>query len=231
MKNDLVNLFKWHTKVDIKDRDGSVATTMYVRLVGDVDYNQAQQNGLVASRKLRKLLRNTTSADYQALFLDIDERKKTDLVFGILLAEISNFRDAAVTELGDDIFDTKLPDDTLEDREKQQEAEENFVQEKTDKLRAKMEEKSLERKVELEKLAIGELRTIFVEASTNYRCLEEFGVVFKDYCIFVGTYVDSNFKNKVFSDFSEFRNASPNLKRQLTDAYLKLEISGEQLKN
>jgi len=101
---DLAQLFRWHTPVEIKDRDGSVTTTMYIRLVGDVDYNQAQQYGLVASRKLRKLLKDSNSIENQSLFLDLDERAKEDLVLGTILAEVSNFRDAALTDLGDSIL-------------------------------------------------------------------------------------------------------------------------------
>jgi hypothetical protein len=55
--------------------------------------------------------------------------------------------------------------------------------------------------------------------------------VFRDYCIFAGTYKDSGFKEKAFVDFDDFRNSAPNLKKQLSDTYLQLELSGEQLKN
>lgn len=234
MKNDLVNLFRWHTKIDIKDRDGKSAATLYIRLVGDVDYNQAQQYGLVSSRKLRKCLKDENSAVHQSLFLDVDERTNEDLLFSILLVEMHNFRDAAVADLTEAIFDTTLPEDednSLENREKQQEAEENLATEKAEKLRAKMEEKSNERRAELEKLSVEELRKIFITSSIGYRCLDEFNTTFREYCIFTGTYNDSKFKERAFLDFDEFRNISPSLKGQLVDAYLKLELSGEQLKN
>jgi hypothetical protein len=229
---DLVSLFRWNTKVDIKNRDGSILTTMYIRLVGDLDYNQAQQHSLLASRKMRKQLKDKSSVEHQSLFLDLEERPKEDLIFGILLAEITNFRDAAIEELGDLVEEIKLPDDpTLEDKERQQEAEEKAPLEKAEKIRAKMEEKSNERKAELEKFTMEALQKLFVESSTNFKCVEEFSTVFREYCVFAGTYNDSDFKIKAFSDFMEYRNSSPNLKRQLSDAYLKLELTGEQLKN
>ena len=233
MNKDLAHLFRWNSKVEIKDRENNVLDTLYVRLVGDVDYNQAQQYALVSSRKLRKKLKDTNSVEHQAIFLDVDDRKKEDIIFGILMAEVSNFRDLAVADLGTEIFEVKIPKEaeTLEDREQQQEAEENLVKEKSDKLRIKMEEKSEERKVELEKLSIKELREIFLESSINAKCLDEFSIIFREYCIFSGTYKDSTFKQKAFDDFEDFRNISPNLKRQLIDAYLQLELSGEQLKN
>lgn len=233
MKNDLANLFRWNTEVEIKDREGNVVTKLYVRLVGDVDYNQAQQYGLVASRVLRKTLKDKNSTGHKALFLDIEDRSKDELIFGILLAEISNFRDLAVADLGTEIFETKVPEDadTLEERENQQEAEEKLTNEKTEKLRTKMEEKSEERKKELEDKDVKELKEIFVESSINAKCLDEFSTAFREYCIFAGTYSDKSFKESAFNDFDEFRNTSPNLKRQLIDAYLQLELSGEQLKN
>lgn len=233
MKKDLAHLFRWNKKVEIKDREDNVLDTLYVRLVGDVDYNHAQQHALVASRKLRKKLKDTNSVDHQALFFDIDERNKEDVIFGILMAEIANFRDLAVADLGDEIFEIKVPTnaDTLEEREQQQEAEEKLANEKVEKLRMKMEEKSEERKAELDKLSIKELRNIFMESSINSRCVDEFSTVFREYCIFSGTYKDPSFKQKAFDDFDDFRNISPNLKRPLIDAYLQLELSGEQLKN
>lgn len=232
MKSDIANLFKWNTKVDIKGRDGETNISLYVRLVGDVDYNQAQQYGLLASRKLRKKLRDSSTVEHQSLFLDLDEREKDELIFGICLAEMSNFRDLAIADLGDGIFDIKLTDNpSLEDREGQQEAEEEAAKEKVEKLRAKMTEKQDERKVALKAQTIKDVRKAYVDSSVNYRCLEEFGLAFRDYCISAGAYSDSKFTERVFKDLDEFRNASPNLKRQLTDAYLQLELTGEQLKN
>ena len=232
MNTDLKDLFKWNTEVEIKNKAGEVLTKLFVRLIGDVDYHQAQQHALLASRKLRKALKDPKTAEHQALCFDLDEREKTDLVFSILLAEVANFRELAMADLGDAFFDEELPSDaSLEDREQQQEAEEKFAKEKSDKLKAKMEEKSEIRKKELEKMSMKDLRKIFVESSINYKCLDEFTNVFREYSTFAGTFSDKNFKKPAFESFDIFRNAAPNLKRQIMDAYLKLELTGDQLKN
>jgi hypothetical protein len=235
---DLAHLFRWSTKVDIKNREGNVVDTLFIRLVGDVDYGQAQQYGLLESRKLRKRLRDENTVDNQALFLDLDEKTKDDLVVGILYSEMTSFRDAAVSELGDELFRIpSLPDNpTLEDREKYQEKEEKLAEEKTKKLQALMEKKSEERRIKLNELAekengVEELRKLFVDSSINFRCLDEYSRAFREYCVFAGTYKDSKFTEKAFDNFEQFRNASSNLKRQIIDAYLELELSGEQLKN
>lgn len=238
MRKDLSKLFRWNTKVELKDNNGSIIETVYVRLVGDVDYNQAQQYALVSSRRMRKNLRKETTLEHDSLFFDLDEKDEDELIFNILMSEMSNFRDLAVEELGDDIL--RIPEisdnPSLEEREEQQEAEEDSQEEKIKKLRTKMDEKSSERREELkvkakEEGGIEELRKIFVTSTVNVKCLEEFGKVFREYCVFKGTFSDEALKYKAFDDFEEFRNASPILKRQLTDAYIGLEISGEQLKN
>jgi len=230
---DLTNLFKWNTKVELKNTERKVIETLYVRLVGDIDYSHAQQCGLIESRKMRKRLKDTSTLDYQSLFLDLDEKEVGDLIFGITLAEMGNFRDLAVEELGTDILKlSELPDNpSLEDRENQLEAEESAESEKITLLRDKMDEKADERREELKKKTVKELRDIYVVSSTNVKCLEIFTVVFREYCVFVGTFRDPKFTQIAFDNFGEFRNASPSLKRQLTDAYLKLELTGDQLKN
>lgn len=230
---NLIDLFKWNTKVDITNKQGEILETLYVRLVGDVDYNEAQQSGLIASRKLRKRLQDETALDHQSLFLDLDEKESDELIFGILMAEMSTFRDLAVDELGVDVLKLKELSDnpTLEEREQQQEAQEIAEQEKIDKLKDKMSEKSEERKAELKEKSVEELREIFVTSSINIKCLEEFGNVFRDYCVFTGTFINNKFIEKAFNNFDEFRNISPTLKRQLVDAYLSLELTGDQLKN
>lgn len=232
MKNDLVDLFRWNKQVDIKDKDKNVVATVFIRLVGDIDYNQAQQHALLISRKLRKALKNTDSMEHQSLFLDIDDRNRDDLTLGVLLSEMSNFRDMAVAELGDIFKVSELSlNPTLEDKEQHQEAEEKLVQDKFDKIKSKMEEISNKRKLELEVLPTEDLKKLFIDSNINMKCIEEFSEAFRDYCVFAGTYKDQEFKTKVFIGFDDYRNTSPNLKKQLLDAYLELEISGEQLKN
>lgn len=232
MNIDLSKLFRWNTSLVIKDLSDNDLETCYIRLVGDLDYADAQQYGLLASRKLRKKLNDKDSVQHQALFLDLEEKTNEELVLGILLAETNNFRDQAMNELGDDIFKYELPDDAeLEDKEKKQEAEEKFAKDRVENLRNKMEELSLARKEELEKLSVEKLRELFISTSINYRCVEEFTGVFREYCVYAGCYKDAKFNKRLFSSFEEFRNISTHLKRQLVDAYIRLELTGDQLKN
>ncbi|MFH1290663.1 MAG: hypothetical protein ABIH92_04615 [Nanoarchaeota archaeon] len=227
---DLAALLRWSKKLEIKDQSGNAVETVYVRLVGDLDYQEAQQYALIASRKLRKKLRDKTTINYNSLFLDLEEKSKEDLTFGILMAEMGSFRDLAVEDLGDDVL--KLPeyDSSLEEREEHQQKQEEVAQEKIDLLKAKMDEKYEERKKELNNKSTEELQQIYVASTINVKCLEVFSTTFRDYCCFSGTYIDK-FTKKAFNSFEEYQNVVPMVKRQILDTYLSLEMSGEQLKN
>ena len=84
---------------------------------------------------------------------------------------------------------------------------------------------------DLEKLELEELRRVYVTASINMRCLEVFSNIFRDYCVFAGTYTDKSFTRKAFDSLEEYRNMVPIVKKRLLDAYLGLEVTGEDLKN
>lgn len=230
---ELAALLKWSRKLEVKDQKGDVVETIYVRLVGDLDYQEAQQYALIASRKLRKKLRDKTTVNYDSLFLDLEEKVKGDLVFGILMAEMGTFRDLAIDELGTDILKTpeNISNLSLEERENQQDDQEKAAQEKVDILKAKMEEKHDERKKELDTKSMKDLRKLFISSTINVKCLEIFSTTFRDYCCFVGSYFDSKFTKKAFTSFDVYQNMVTMVKRQILDTYLDLELSGEQLKN
>ena len=231
---DLATLLRWSKKLDIKDQGGKTVETVYVRLVGDLDYHEAQQHALIASRRLRKKLKNNTTIEYDSLFLDVDDKVVEDLIFGILMAETGTFRDLAVEDLGEDVLtvpDYSDDDPSLEKREDHQEEQEKTAQDKIKLLRDKMDEKYEARKKELEVKPIDELKSNFIVSTINIKCLEEFSNIFRDYCCFSGTYMDSKFTKKVFNEFDEYQNVATTVKRQILDTYLSLELSGEQLKN
>jgi len=102
MKN-LSKLLKWSKEVELKGPDGTTIGKVWIRLVGDLTYQTAQQYALVASRNMRKKLHDKTSLEYQAMFLDINDRSDSDLVMGIVLAEMANYRDWAIEEVDKDI--------------------------------------------------------------------------------------------------------------------------------
>jgi len=230
---DLTNLLKWNKKVDIVDKDGNILDTIYVRLVGDLDYQTAQKYALVSSRKTRKNLHDENTIEYESLFFDIDVINKKELVSGILISEVGNFRDQALDELGADILDMSDFGDnpTLEERETQEEEEEDSAKKRIKLINDKMNEKQEKRREELNKMTIKDLREAYMKSMIDLKCMESFTLVFREYCCFAGSFSDIKFTKRVFNAFDDFRNLSPIIKKQLFEAYMDLEINGEQLKN
>jgi len=94
-----------------------------------------------------------------------------------------------------------------------------------------MDEKAENRNEELKDKSKEELITLFMRAAIDQRCLEIFTQIFRDYCVFCGTYLDSRFVDGAYKSFDEFQDIATPIKRQLLDTYVKLELTGEQLKN
>jgi hypothetical protein len=234
MSKELKNLFKWNRKLEILDNDNKLVDTIYIRLVGDVDYNIAQQYALLASRKMRKALNDKESIEYQSLFFDADEKSKEELTFNIITTEIPTFRDQVISELGSELTykEPELGDNpTLEEREKEQASKEVFEKERIEKIQKKLEEKAEVRKKELESKELESLRSTYISSGISAKCIEEFSTIFREYCSFAGSYSDNTFKVKVFPSFEDFRDLAPTLKQQIMEAYLNLEMTGEDLKN
>lgn len=227
----LGSLFKWKKEISIIDNSGVTKDKVYIRIVGDIDYQEAQTIGLLASRSLRKNLRNENSLDFKSNFTDLNDRTKEEFIIGIVMSEINDYRDLAITK-----FPVKdlpeLPDEpTLEQREEYEEQLEKIRTDRTNDVKKFMEDKTEQRKKELEEKNIDELKDSFTTATINMRCLEEFNKEFKSYCVYKGTFTDNKLKKLAFDSFDEFKDSSPYMKVQLINAYTDLELSGEDLKN
>jgi hypothetical protein len=232
----LSELFRWHKKIEIKNGN-DVVSTVYIRLVGDRDYQDARLYALKDSKDMRIKLRNSESPEYQSSFFDLNSMTKEELVNTILYSELPLFRDDAVVKYPDkepiDMSDVSATPDnpSLEDQEKLLSAKKKQIDDRVENLTKYMEQKSNERREALNKLSIDDIKNLYKEAAISVRCNEIFTTTFRDYQVYRGTFDDVNYTSPSFSSFEELKNASPLLKSQLVDAYTSLEINGEDLKN
>ena len=227
----LSNLFRWSKKVDIKDGN-KVLASVYIRLVGDDDYVEARGISLRYSKELRIKLRDTTSVEYNESFADLVNLGKEELIMGIVVGELSNYRDEAVTVIREKEA-PELPDNpTLEQQEAHETKLTELREERVQEIAGFIDKKSEDRKTELAAIEdLEKLRTMYSQSIINIKCMEEFSRVFREFQVYKGTYNDSEFKELAFDSFEDFTSSSPQLKTQLLNAYLGLEIGGEDLKN
>lgn len=227
----IAKLFRWHKKIDIKEGD-RVLASVYIRLVGDADFQEAKSVSLRHSKELRINLRDSSTDDYKANFFDLDSLSKEELIMGVTYGEIPDYRDEALVTLPEkEIPD--LPDNpTLE---QQEDYETKLTERKDDRVKSIaefIEKMAEEKKVKLNKIDdMDSLRDMYTNSVINMRCGEEFTRVFREYQIFKGTFTDSKFTMLAFDSFEEFNDCAPALKITLLTAYVSLELSGEDLKN
>lgn len=228
---NLSKLFRWKRKVDI--RDGlKVLETVWVRLVGDNDYQEARTAALKRSKQLRAKLRDSNSDEYIAAFTDIDAMTKEEIILGIVYSEIPDYRDEAVLVTPEKPLPELGDNPTLEEQEEYQTKLEEQRQERVDTLAKFIEKKSEERRGELGKLEnLDELRRMYHNALINVKCTELFTGTFREFCVYRGTFKDSACKQPAFESFDEFDACAAQLKNQLIAAYTNLELTGEDLKN
>uniref|UniRef100_A0A6M3K3G7 Uncharacterized protein n=1 Tax=viral metagenome TaxID=1070528 RepID=A0A6M3K3G7_9ZZZZ len=231
MSSKLSKLFRWHKKVEIK-RGDKVLETVYVRLVGDADFQEAKNVSLKHSKQLRVKLRNKESEEYDANFSDLDTLTRDELIMGVTYGEIPDYRDEALLTIPEKEL-PELPDNpTLEQQEDYETKAGEIRGERAKAIADFIEKRAEERKAEFAKIDdIDKLREMYTHSIINMKCGEEFTRVFREYQIYKGTYLDNKFKTLAFESFEEFNECAPQLKATLLSAYVNLELSGEDLKN
>ncbi len=228
--SDFAKLFRWKKKVEIKSGEAVIGTA-FIQLVGDVEYQEARNLALKGSRALRIKLRDKTSSEFAVNFSDVDVMTKDELINGIIISEISDYRDEAMLTMKDEP-EPELPDNpTLEQQEDHEAKLEEIKDNKVKTLSAALEKRGEKRRKELDKADIEDIKKLYIVSMTNVKAVEEFARLFREYQVFKGTFKDENYKEPAFTSFEEFAEASPTLKQQLASAYIGLEISGEDLKN
>lgn len=227
----LSKLFRWHRKVDITEGDNTLAT-VYMRLVGDADFQEAKSVALRRSKELRIKLRDTNTEEHKSNFLDINSLTRDELMMGVSFGELPDYRDEALLQAPEK-SPPELPDNpTLEQQEEYETKVEEIRNERAKFISDFIEKKSEERKAELSKIEdTDKLREMYTHSVINMKCTEEFTKVFREYQVYKGTFNDAKFTQPAFDSYEEFEECAPQLKNQLLRAYVNLELTGEELKN
>lgn len=226
----LSDLFRWSKKLEIKEGD-RVLDTVYLRLVGDADFQDAKNVSLKASKALRMKLKNIETEEYQASFSDLETLSREELAMGIVYGEITDYRDEAIVKNPEKMLPELSDNPTLEEQEEYEDLIEKIRTDRTTTLASYIEKRTEERKAELLEEEDDRLRELYHYAIINLKCNEEFTNVFRSYQIYKGTFKDAKFKELAFDSFDDFKSCSPQLKEILLQAYINLELSGDDLKN
>jgi len=228
--SNLADLFRWKTKVELMHRD-DIKATVYVRVVGDLDYQEARTVALRKSREQRMKLRDNTTEEYMASFIDLESLKKEDMIDSVVASETPSYSEEGLLHIKEVAIPELSDTPTLEEQEEYTAAQDEAKTSRIKQLTDYMEKRSKERRKELEKDAAKDIKKLYVTAVIDIESSRVFANMFRDFCIYKGTYKDTNYKTLAFDSFEEYLSSNINLKTQLSDAYNKLELMGEDLKN
>jgi hypothetical protein len=225
-------LFKWKLAYTLKGTTGEpvlddtgTEITVYIRVIGDNDLDEAKKYALRESKKLRLKYREHS----EDVLPDIDSLTQTELAALVVLNEASYLYKQAER-------DTTIPyphsTDSLhiEDEEIFLEKLDSYFEDLVAAIDEKAQKLFTERKAYYETLPVETLQN---RAKNTYidKIVElEIVKLYNDAILFYAIYEDEACTRRVFADIDEVRNAAKFLKEQLYTEYSKLVLTDTELK-
>ncbi len=217
--------------------NGKQLATVWVRVIGDADLQDAYRAGRIASSRKRKSLKDSTTEEYQDELGPIDTAEAVELINLICTSRQREFESLADVEIerpDQPELDTVAVDadaPTLEEQEKfdalllkvetdYQQAKKDYVQNRLTALRAEFEQTDIEM-----------LRDMAKVETTNLLSLTSFLTEVQDQKTFRSVYSDKLCKQREFESIEEFRDTKAEIRDILYQAYADLEINGDDVKN
>lgn len=225
---DISKLFEWKKNFDLEIFGRKI--TIYLRLVGDAEINRARVYALRKSAELRKKLRDKNSDEYIAFIPDFDIITKEELLGGILTLAVKDLTNDAIKEVKIPLPVEPTSDASLEEQEKYQEEIDNYPILREELIRNYVKEKLQALEDRYKKLSKENLYDIYVKEAVNQLCEMEMISAFREMSAYFGSYKDKNYKTRLVNTFEEFQNLPSNIKTEIIQEYLSLEIDGEVLK-
>ncbi len=226
----LEQLFVWKRETKIAAADGTVITTVYQRIVGDFDLQSARKTALRYSMQARKRINDTQSDDYIIYVAPLKELSREDKVTLCLSEELDNIRKTVDM----DVFLPEPvepdPDASPEAFEEYQQLDDTYEQRRAELLSSKLTDAINKREDELKDMPDEVLDRMLIEARVNAYCSAEMRVKFIEYCTCLGTYIDEKYRQRLYPSFNDFLELPENLKQQLIEGYLSLEMNAVALK-
>lgn len=237
----LVDLLRWSHEITLKKPDGQPITrdgkpvTVWQRIIGDQDLDDAYRAARAASARLRATLRNRDSDEFLSTLGIVSDAEPSQCVEIVVSASrrdnnsmaFANVERPDIPKIEEIAVDPDAP--TLEEQEKFDALIDESNKEYLAALDSYVTEKETELKSELEQLPVEELREKTVQALIDVQALEIFIKELAAQKAYRGTYMDRVFREPAFDSITEFKQSK--VREQLIADYELLEVSPEEIKN
>lgn len=227
---DISKLFRWGNEFKIYDNMNNELLNVYIRLVGDAELNRARVFALRKSAELRKKLKDEESDEYYAYIPQKEYIDKEVLVENILLYMTREVTLNSFSEIKPQLPVEPGSDASLEKQEQYQKEIDEFPKKREALIRENVVKVLDRQREELKNRDLDSLYNDFIRLLINQLCEDEMLNRFKEMSAYLGTYKDSEYKERLFKSFDDFENLPQEVKSQFLENYSLLEISGEDLK-
>ncbi len=229
----LSELLRWKKSIKLaKD------TTVWVRIIGDWDLQEAYKLARIASAKKREALRDISTPDFQDEIKAFEDATQEECAALVKAARSNQWVAEAFStvvrpeevKLSEVSVDPDAP--TLEEQEKF-DAENNKIDiEYRKALEDYSKQKELELEAELKDLSLEDLRILAQVEASIIIPLTVFMNELQDQKLWRGTYDDEECRKRSFSSMEDFRSTVTRaIKDKLIEGYTELESRVDDLKN
>lgn len=232
------DLLKYKTEVKlVHPQTKKVLQTVWVKIMGDEAVKEAYKFGRIASSKMRKELQDTSSSDYELHIKSLEEQEDTDLYDLIVAAKVNEFSQQSVAVIARDelpkIEEIAVEPDapTLPEQEELDREEEKVSEEFLRKINEYVNARKEELEATLKKTSRKKILEMAQEEMKNVVPMQVFMAELENQKGYRGTFTDKECKTKAFSSIEDFTDAHADIKTQILEAYHKLEMGPDDIKN
>lgn len=230
-------LLKWKDWIMLVGPDGKELKKVWLRVLGDEDLKAAFTVARLKSAEARRELRDKNSIQYQERISPIDDASEEECIDIIMTSRGQNLQSEAFAntvrpdevKLEEVALDADAP--SLEEQEKLDAENERVNKEYQKALEDYIEDRKAEIRGSLQSLSLEKLREEAKADASAIMALGEFITVLEEEKCWRSVYEEEACKTKSFENLEDFRVTDSFLKEQLLDAYRKLEVGPDEIKN
>ena len=227
---DISVLFNWSQPLEIKDNHNKVVLTVQQRVVSDAELNQSRVIALRRSSEHRNKLLTEGTNERIALVPQKETLEKESLIMATLSFVLKDLHREVLNEVLVPFPREPSSDASLDEHETYQKEVDNWSAKRTDKIRASVEEKSLQKEKELRKWSFDKLYDTYVRLLVDRECEMIFYDTFNAHLAYLSTYIDLRLKKRAFASFDQFNQLPTRIRNQFVEAYQRLDIDMDELK-
>lgn len=235
---NIADLLKYKDELVITHpTNGKILWKGWIKILGDESIKEAYKYSRIVSAQKRATLRDKNSSEYKDEVESIAEQDKQDLLDLIMASQENDFtRESVAAVIREELPKieeiAQEPDaPSLEEQEILDQEETNTQQEFLKAIDDYVTRRKEELQGRLSKLSHKELIAMAQEEITKVAPMQAFLSELNDQRGFRSTFIDKECKTRAFKSIEDYKDAHSVVKSQIIDAYNKLEMGPDDIKN